>query len=159
MDKVQINALKDKVMAAGRYLEKVFEGGIETYEQFQSFCNMCENHVNTCNTYCKRIKPRFPFIQRKQWKEYDDFRMCCVWSVDMINNLVAGWQSNYDAAIEESKMLAQIEQRIRIEHEIAIEYQDVVYEKNKEKDKKPYCGFAIPKPKKKRSNKKKIIND
>ena len=159
MDKVQINLLKDKVMASGRYLEKVFETGFDSYEQFQSFCKMCENHVNMCNTYCKRLKPRFTFIQRKQWKEYDDFRMCCAWSVDMINNLVAGWQSNYDAAIEESKVVAQLEQRIRLEHEIAIEYQKAVYEENKKNDKKPYCGFVPPKPKKKRTNKKKNIDE
>lgn len=159
MDKVQINKLKDKVMMSGRYLEKVFETGFETYDQFQSFCNMCENHVNMCNEYCKRIKPRFPFIQRKQYKEYDNFRTGCAWSVEILNDLISSWQSNYDAAVEESKAVAQLEQRIRLEHEIALEYQDVVYERNKEKDKKPYCGFVTPKPKKKRTNKKKIAND
>ena len=159
MNKVQINKLKDKVMTSGRYLEKVFETGFETYEQFQSFCNMCENHVNMCNKYCKRVKPRFSFIQRKQYKEYDNFRTGCVWSVDIINDLISSWQSNYDAAVEESKAVAQLEQRIRLEHEIAIEYQKAVYEENKETDKKPYCGFVTPKPKKKRTNKKKIAND
>lgn len=141
MDKVRINALKDKVMTSGRYLEKVFETGFESYEQFQSFCNMCENHVSMCNTYCKRIKPRFPFIQRKQWKEYDNFRTGCVWSVEIINDLISSWQSNYDAAVEESKLRSQLEQRIRLEHEIAIEYQKAVYEENKQNDKKSYCGF------------------
>lgn len=159
MDKVQINLLKDKVMASGRYLEKVFETGFDSYEQFQSFCKMCENHVNTCNAYCKKIKPRFPFIQRKQYKEYDNFRTGCVWSVEIINDLISSWQSNYDAAIEESKAAAKLEQRIRLEHEIAIEYQKAVYEENKKNDKKPYCGFVPPKPKKKRTNKKKISNE
>ena len=112
-----------------------------------------------CNKYCKRVKPRFPFIQRKQYKEYDNFRTGCVWSVDIINDLISSWQSNYDAAVEESKAVAQLEQRIRLEHEIAIEYQKAVYEENKETDKKPYCGFVTPKPKKKRTNKKKIAND
>ena len=159
MDKVQINKLKDKVMMSGRYLEKVFETGFETYEQFQSFCNMCENHVNMCNAYCKRIKPRFPFIQRKAYKEYDNFRSGCVWSVDIINDLIACWQRDYDAVVEEAKMKSQLEQRIRLEHEIAIEYQKAIYEENRQNDKKPYCGFVTPKPKKKRTNKKKIAND
>lgn len=159
MDKVQINLLKDKVMASGRYLEKVFETGFDSYEQFQSFCKMCENHVNMCNAYCKKIKPRFPFIQRKQYKEYDNFRTGCVWSVEIINDLISSWQSNYDAAIEESKAAAKLEQRIRLEHEIAIEYQKAVYEENKKNDKKPYCGFVTSKPKKKRTNKKKIANE
>lgn len=159
MDKVQINKLKDKVMTAGRYLEKVFETGFETYEQFQSFCNMCENHVNMCNAYCKKMKPKIPFLQRRQYKEYDNFRMGCVWSVDIINALISSWQSNYDAAVEESKAVAQLEQRIRLEHEIAIEYQKAIYEENRENDKKPYCGFVMSKPKKKRTNKKKNTDE
>jgi hypothetical protein len=159
MDKVQINKLKDKVMTAGRYLEKVFETGFDTYEQFQSFCNMCENHVNMCNAYCKKMKPKIPFLQRRQYKEYDNFRTGCVWSVDIINTLISSWQSNYDAAVEESKQRSLLEQRLRIEHEIAIEYQKAVYEENIENDKKPYCGFVISKPKKKRTNKKKIANE
>lgn len=159
MDKVQINKLKDKVMTAGRYLEKVFETGFDTYEQFQSFCNMCENHVNMCNAYCKKIKPKIPFLQRRQYKEYDNFRMGCVWSVDIINTLISSWQSNYDAAVEESKQRSLLEQRLRIEHEIAIEYQKAIYEENRENDKKPYCGFVISKPKKKRTNKKKKTDE
>lgn len=155
MDKVQINKLKDKVMTAGRYLEKVFETGFDTYEQFQSFCNMCENHVNMCNAYCKQIKPKIPFLQRRQYKEYDNFRTGCAWSVNIINTLISSWQSNYDATIEESKVVAQLEQRIRLEHEIAIEYQKAIYEENRENDKKPYCGFVMSKTKKKRTNKKK----
>lgn len=157
MDKVRINALKDKVMASGRYLEKVFETGFESYDQFQSFCNMCENHVNMCNAYCKMIKPRFSFIQRKQWKEYDNFRTGCVWSVEIINDLISSWQSNYDAAVEESKHRSQLEQRIRLEHEIAIEYQKAVYEENKQNDKKPYCGFktTVMQPKKRKYTRKK----
>jgi hypothetical protein len=159
MDKVQINKLKDKVMTAGRYLEKVFETGFDTYEQFQSFCNMCENHVNMCNAYCKKMKPKIPFLQRRQYKEYDNFRTGCVWSVDIINTLISSWQSNYDAVVEESKQRSLLEQRLRIEHEIAIEYQKAVYEENRENDKKPYCGFVISKPKKKRTNKKKNIDE
>ena len=162
MDKVQINALKDKVMTSGRYLEKVFETGFETYEQFQSFCNMCENHVNMCNAYCKKIRPGVPFIQRKQYKEYDNFRTGCVWSVEIINDMVASWQSNYDKLMEEAKIKSQLEERIRLEHEIAIEYQKAVYEDNKKQDKTPYCGFktsTTEKPKKKRTNKKKTINE
>jgi hypothetical protein len=159
MDKVQINKLKDKVMTAGRYLEKVFETGFDTYEQFQSFCNMCENHVNMCNAYCKKMKPKIPFLQRRQYKEYDNFRTGCVWSVDIINTVISSWQSNYDAAVEESKQRSLLEQRLRIEHEIAIEYQKAVYEENRENDKKPYCGFVISKPKKKRTNKKKNIDE
>lgn len=162
MDKVQINALKDKVMTSGRYLEKVFETGFETYEQFQSFCNMCENHVNMCNAYCKKIRPIVPFIQRRQYKEYDNFRTGCVWSVEIINDMVASWQSNYDKLMEEAKIKSQLEERIRLEHEIAIEYQKAVYEDNKKQDKMPYCGFktsTTEKPKKKRTNKKKTINE
>lgn len=162
MDRVIVNQLKDKVMMSGRYLEQVFETGFETYEQFQSFCNMCENHVDMCNFYCKKLKPRIPFLQRKQFKLYDNFKTGCAWSVDIINELLRSYQSTYDAAIEEAKVKAQLEERIRLEHEIAIEYQNVIYENNKAEDRKPYCGFktiSVEKPKKKRTNKKKKLNE
>lgn len=158
MDKVRINALKDKVMMSGRYLEKVFETGFETYEQFQSFCNMCGNHVNMCNVYCKQLKPLIPFLQRKQYKEYNNFRSGCVWSVELINDLIASWQNNYDTAIEEAKTRQQLEDRIRLEHELSIEYRKAAYEGDKLNDKKPYCGFrtgVIEKPVKKRKYTKK----
>jgi hypothetical protein len=155
--KFYINVLKDKIMTSGRYLEKVFETGFETYEQFHSFCNMCENHVNKCNAYCKQLKPKIPFIQRKAYKEYDNFRSGCVWSVEIINDLIANWQNNYNTAMEEAKARQQLEDRIRLEHEIAIEYQKTIYEENKENDKKSYCGFktAVMQPKKRKYTRKK----
>ena len=54
---------------------------------------------------------------------------------------------------EEIKMLQQLENRCRLEHEIAIEYQDKQYEKAKKSDaKRKPIGFVIPKKKRKKKN-------
>ena len=162
MNRSQVNHLKTKVMTSGRYLEQVFETGFDTYEQFQSFCNMCENHVNMCNTYCKRLKPLFLFLPTCRAKLYKNFRSGCAWSVEIINAMIRSWQSNYDKAVEEAKQKALLEERLRFEHELAIEYQNAIYEDNKTEDKKPYCGFktsAMDKPKRKKTNKKKKTDE
>jgi hypothetical protein len=154
-----LNDLKTKVVASGRYLEQVYNTGFDTYEQFQSFINMCENHVDMCNTYCNKYKPTLWFIPTQKTKIYANFRNGCSWSVDIINTLVKSWQTSYEVAMEDAKIKSQIEERARIEHEIAIEYAENQYEKNRKADAKPVIGFKsnIAKPKKKRTNKKKQL--
>ena len=156
-----LNELKSKVIASGRYLEQVYETGFDTPEQFQSFLNMCENHVNMCNVYCKRYKPFLWFIPTKYTALYRTFRNGCSWSVDIINALIQTWRSAYETDAEEAKMKAQLEERIRLEHEISIEYAEAQYEKNHKTDNKSVIGFksTIEKPKKKRTNKKKKIDE
>ena len=156
-----INDLKTKVITSGRYLEKVYENGLETPEQFQAFVNMCETHVNTCNFFCKKYKPFLWFIPTEKTKIYRNFKAGCAYSVEIINALINTWQSAYDTAVEEAKIRSQLEDRARLEHEIAIEYAEAQYEKNHKIDNKSVIGFksTIEKPKKKRTNKKKKTDE
>jgi hypothetical protein len=66
----------------------------------------------------------------------------------------------YDKAVEEAKLKAQLEERCRLEHEIAIEYREAQYEKERKEDKKPPVGFKTSyNTPKKRGRKKKIENE
>lgn len=160
MNKVEVNKIKDYVMISMRFCEDVFAGGFETYDQFQAFNQMCANHVDMCNTWLKRVKPRLGVIQYKRWKLYKDLRSCCGFTVDCMNGWLEQWQTGYEKAVEESKFKQQLEERCRLEHEIAIEYQKVVYENHRSEDRKPYCGFKIGTQTKKRTrktNKKNVV--
>lgn len=156
MDRMELNQLKNKVMTSWRYIERVFDGGIEDYDQFQSFNNMCANHVLMCNKWCERLKPRLRWIQYNRMKMYLDFREVCAYTVEEINDTISSWQSMYDKAMEEAKMKAQLEERCRLEHEIALEYRDAQYEKERKADQKPFVGFRTSyNTPKKRGRKKK----
>ena len=156
MNRQTVNQIKSKIVNSCHYLEKVFDTGFETYEQFQSFCNMCGNHVNMCNMYCKQIKPAISIVQRKRTHLYKDIRLACECTVDIINNMIYTWQSGYEQTLEDTKIKSQLEDRIRLEHEIAIEYSNAQYEKNKKKDNKVVVGFPGVTNKK---NKRKKNND
>ena len=157
-----MNDLKSKVMNNGRYLEKVYEGGIDSMDQFQSFVNMCKNHVNMCNVYCKSYKPLFWFLNTERTRIYRNFRKGCEWSLDIINDMVDTWRDGYEKMMNDAKQQAQLEDRIRIEHELAIEYANAQYELNRKTDNAVKIGFktaVASKPKRKRTNKKKTSDE
>lgn len=167
IDRVLLNQLKDKLMISLRYCETVYKTGFDSYDQFQSFNQMCANHVNMCNIWCKRLKPIVPFLQRNKYKIYNEFRDTCVYTVEILNNLLAQYQENYENSVEEAKLLDQIEKRCRLEHEINLEYSEYAREKAKADDaKKTPIGFRtaantnIPvKSKRKTTRKKKTKID
>lgn len=156
MNRVELNQLKTKVMTSWRFIEQVFEGGIEDYDQFQSFNNMCANHVLMCNKWCERLRPRLRWIQYNRMKTYLEFRELCAYTVNEINDTVSSWQTMYDKAMNEAKLKAQHEERCRLEHEITLEYRNIQYEKERNADKKPFVGFRTSyNTPKKRGRKKK----
>lgn len=160
MDRMELNQLKSKVMTSWRYIGKVYDGGIEDYDQFQSYCNMCATHALMCNRWLERIKPRFGWIQYNRMKTYKELREVCNFTVDELYNTISSWQTMYDKAVEEAKLKAQLEERCRLEHEIAIEYREAQYEKERKEDKKPPVGFKTSyNTPKKRGRKKKIENE
>lgn len=157
-----MNDLKSKIMNNGRYIEQVYEGGIDNIDQFNAFINMCENHVNMCNVYCKSYKPLLWFLNTERTRAYSNFRCACEHSVNVINSMIDSWRNSYDKMIEDAKMHAQLEDRIRIEHELAIEYSNAQYELNRKSDNAVKIGFKTAtssKPKRKRTNKKKSTNE
>lgn len=157
IDRKKLNSLKDYVMMSLRFCEQVYEGGFDSYEQFQAFINMCENHVDMCNTWLKRIKPLIPI--GPQHKMYKELLEACAYSVDCLNGWCKSLQKQYDKSIEETEAFKQIEMRCRLEHKIAMEYSEKAHEKAKADDaKKKPIGFVIPTKKKRKYTKKKNVD-
>lgn len=157
MDRTEFNQLKDKVMTSIRYITEVYEGGLENCDQFESFAKMCENYVDMCNKLCERLKPTLRWVQYRKMKLYKEFHDMCSDTVTDINGFVSDWKCMYDKAVEDAKWKAQLEERCRIEHEIAIEYRKKEEERlRKEEDKRPRIGFktSYNTPKKKGRKKK-----
>ena len=154
MNRNQLNELKSRVMNSWRYIERVFDGGIEDYEQFQVFTTLCENYLDLCNHWCRCVKPRFGWIQYEQMLMYRDLYSTCLFTVGEVNNLLSSWQSMYDAATEEAKQKAQLEERLRFEHAVSISLRDEQAEIDKKKSKTKPIGFRITPPKKKYRKKK-----
>ena len=154
MERNEFNELKCKVMDSWRYLVRVFESGIEDHDQFQTYTNMCQNYVDLCNGWCSRVKPMFGWLQYNQMKMYKDLYYTCAFTVSNVNELLATWNTMYEEAVEESKLKAQLEERLRFEHELALEFRDKQYDLDKEKSKTSPIGFKYQEPKKKRRKKK-----
>lgn len=137
--------LKGEIMNAYRYCEKVYNGGIETYEQFQSFINLCQNFVNVCNFNSKNIKPALGLLQLNKWAAYKDFQYACTFAVDKLNDMIRSWQASYDKSLEECEMIKQMETRARIEHQVAIEHREKELENQKNRLKSRPIGYNINK--------------
>ena len=93
MEKViaQLNEFTTKVMTSFRYCRKVYDGGFDSdyaAEQFATFMNLCQSHVNLCNSLCKKVKPRFKFFQWSKYKMYKAFRDTCAYTVEEIQAMI-----------------------------------------------------------------------
>lgn len=137
--------LKGVVMESYRYCEHVYNGGIESYEQFQSFTNLCQNFVDNCNFMCKKLKPALSILQPRKYKVYKDFNYVCGFAVNKLNGMLKEWQAGYDKSLEDAEMMKQMEARARIDHEIAIEYREKELTKEKTRLKQRPIGYNINK--------------
>lgn len=141
-----------KIMSNFDKINKVYDS-IETPEQFDSWCNLCNAHLQYCNVWLKRIKPKLMFIPRESVALYNKIHNAAEYTVNEIQDSIYTYNTMVEQQKEEIKMLQQLENRCRLEHEIAIEYQDKQYEKAKKSDaKRKPIGFVIPKKKRKKKN-------
>lgn len=152
MDREILNQLKTKVMTSYRFIGDVFDGGIDDYDQFQSFTNLCENYLDLCNFWCECIKPKYGWLQYQQMMMYRDLYETCFFTINDVNQMLSSWKSMYDAEVEESKQRAQYEERMRLEQDLAMEFRDRQYEYDKNKSKMKQIGFVTTY---KRKNRKK----
>lgn len=144
--------MTSKMMSNLEYMKKVYET-IETPEQWESFTNLCNNHLQYCNVWLKRIEPKLKFIPRQSVKIYKRLYSTAEYTVNEIQNIIYSYNTAMEQQMEELKQLQMLEKRCRIEHEIAIEYQEMQTEKAKKSDaKKKPIGFVIPKKKRKKKN-------
>lgn len=153
IDSTLINRLVTETITRFNTIKKVFES-IETPEHYDAFRNMCETHLVFCNTWIDRTKPKVQFIQRKQTKLYNRLYNAAKYTIDEINGMIGQYDAMIERQAEEMRILGQIETRCRLEHQIAIEYQEKQLNKAKKEDKKKKpIGFVTSKPKKQRKKK------
>jgi hypothetical protein len=113
------NQIKTNVVASYKYCKKVYTGGIETPAQFDTFVNLCQNHLDKCNYYCNVVKPTFGILQYKRYKDYKSIRNICADTVNDISDILVNMQAQFDKQQEEAEAYAQLESRLRFEAAIA----------------------------------------
>lgn len=155
---------KNSIMNSYRYCLKVYDTGFDNIDQFESFKQLCQNHVNICNFYHDRIKPIFGKIQYKRYKLYNDFKSAASFTIEDLSDILTAWQDSYNQAIEEAKAKTKIEEQLRLEHEIALEYREIQHKNDRNAYKKTSpIGFKTnsikPKPKRTKKINKKINNE
>lgn len=140
-DRTELNRVKTYIMNSFRYCKRVYDGGIETKSQFISFTQLCQNHLNNCNFWCQKFEPKIKFIPSYKKLLYDNLLTTCAYTVETINEMLQEWQLILDKQNEQAELASQIEMRARIEHELAIEYKDIMT--NKIKNDSKQIGFNI----------------
>ena len=140
-----VNQIKTNVVAGYKYCKKVYNGGIESPEQFDVFVNLCQNYLDICNNYCATVKPTFGILQYKQYKDYKSIRNICVDTVNEINNILTGLQAQFDKQQEEAEAYAQLEARMRFEAAVTYDIKEQERQRIKEESQKRKIGFIINK--------------
>ena len=140
-----VNEIKSYIMASYRFCKKVFDGGFETPEQFDTFTKLCENHLKNCNHFCRHYKPMFGILQPKQHRIYKDILFTCSYTVEEINDMFGSYKMIQEKQAEKDNFMEQIELRARIEHELAIEYRELEIQKQKELSQKRQIGYNLNK--------------
>lgn len=143
--KYNANQIKTNVVAGYNFCKKVYNGGIESPEQFDAFVNLCQNYLDICNKYCTIVKPTFGILQYKRYKDYKSIRNICVDTVDEINGILTGLQTLFDKQREETEAFTQLEARMRFEAAVAYDIKEGEKQMLREESQKRQIGFIINK--------------
>ena len=140
-----VNQIKTNVVAGYKYCKKVYNGGIESPEQFNTFVNLCQNYLDTCNNYCSIVRPMLGILQYKRYKDYRSIRNICIDTVNEINNILTDLQAQFDKQQEEAEAYTQLEARLRFEAAVAYDIKEQEKQRIKEESQKRQIGFIINK--------------
>ena len=140
----QLTQYKTEIMNSFRFCKRVYEGGIETPEQFDSFTNLCQNHVDKCNMICKKLKPKFSLLQWKKAKNFINFKETCAYTISEIQIMINEIQSGYDKLEEIEELRETMAIKARIEYEIANELKEVEIERQADIRESRQIGFSLP---------------
>ena len=143
--KYNVNQIKTDVVAGYNFCKKVYNGGIESPEQFDAFVNLCQNYLDTCNNYCTIVKPTFGILQYKRYKDYKSIRNICVDTVDEINGILTRLKTLFDKQREEDEAFTQLEARMRFEAAVAYDIKEGEKQMLREESQKRQIGFIINK--------------
>lgn len=143
--KYNVNQIKTDVVAGYNFCKNVYNGGIESPEQFDAFVNLCQNYLDICNNYCTIVKPAFGILQYKRYKDYKSIRNICIDAVDEINGILTGLQTLFDKQREEAEAFTQLEARMRFEAAVAYDIKEGEKQMLREESQKRQIGFIINK--------------
>lgn len=124
MKRSELNAIKTNVINGYRYCQSVYNGGIASVEQFNTFKHLCHNLVDSCNFWCNTVKPVFGWLQYNKMKQYNELYFLCDNIVRSMGNMIAEFQTMLDKQAEEAEAITLIEKRVRAEHAIALELRE-----------------------------------
>ena len=151
MNRKTVNDYKTSIMESYNYCIKIYNDGFESLDQFYSFKQLCQLHVDRCNFYYKKVEPKFGILQYNRYKMTKELKFMSLNTINELSNLLNTWYDNYEKMIEEAKLAAKAEEQLKLEHEIAMEYRDVQRKKDKKelKKTKPIGFNTIDKTKRK----------
>lgn len=136
-----INNHKTRLLRDFNFCKKVFNKGIETDIQLQSFTNLCQAYVNNCNHLVKQTKPVLGILQYKKHKEHKSLEQLCIDTVGDLGGKISSAKEAFDKAKEEAEMYEQLETRLRIEAAVALDIKEQERLRQLEGVKKP-IGFG-----------------
>jgi hypothetical protein len=119
-----INNHKTRLLRDFNFCKKVFNKGIETDIQLQSFTNLCQAYVNNCNHITKQTKPVLGILQYKKHKEHKSLEQLCIDTVADLSGKISSTREALDKVKEEAEMYEQIETRMRIEAAVAFDIKE-----------------------------------
>lgn len=138
----KLNDVITKVMNSFRFCQKIYNGGIESQEQFTSFKNLCQNHVDICNMLYHTLKPSFLgiFLLYK-WKQLKKFKNVCIYTISELKTMIYNIQAEYDKIAEYEELRETMTVKAQIEHELASDFKEMDIKKNEEYRESRDIGF------------------
>lgn len=141
-DRENFNDLKTYIISSYRYCQKVYES-IENDEQYESWFNLCNNHLNNCNFLINAQRPNFLdiIINRNYVNLFNDFRDSCEFTVESIQGMMNEYNANKTKLDEEIEMFNQLEKKARFEYGLAEEFKEMDIQNKNEYMSKRAIGF------------------
>lgn len=136
-----INTYKTQLLREFNYCKRIFNGGIETESQLQTFTNLCQAYVDNCNYMCKQNRPKLGILQCKKYKSYKSLEYLCSNTVADLSGMINSAKDVFNKANEEAEMYEQIETRMRIEAAVAFDIKENERQRQINDVKKP-IGFG-----------------
>lgn len=149
-----LNDLKNRLSERLAKIVSVYES-IEDECQYDAFNEMCGTHLEFCQHWANKLKPRFRWLQPKKRAIWEEYMYYAQHTISTLQGLIDAYQSAIQEAMEHAELEKSIRQKMEIEFAISQELQDAQYEHLRKKDHKPIIGFQVATQKKRKTNKRK----
>ena len=161
MNRSAVNNLKTELLSRMNYIIKIHES-IEEDQQYDAFITMCDNHMQYCQFWADKLKPKwYQLLSKVKKDQYKDYFELAQYTLDRLSAKVNAYKEAVQEAMEQQEYYDTVRRKLETEFIITKELQDHQYESIRIEEHKNKIGFiqGKPKQKKKRSNKKKDVNN